>query len=49
MRFRLAASHEQGAALQQCKRRVVHSVQGLQPGNRGERLVGFAIEYEQMR
>lgn len=45
----LAARDQQGAALQQYKRGVIHSVQGFQPRNRGERLVSFAIEYEQMR
>lgn len=49
MSLRLAPGHQQGAALQQCKRRVVHFFQGLQPGNRGQRLFRLAIKYEQVR
>lgn len=49
MRLGFAPGNEQGAALQQCKHRVVHSFQGLQPGNRRKRLLGLAIQYEQVR
>ena len=49
VRLGFASGHEQGFALQQCKHRVVHSFQGFQPGNRGKRLFGLAIQYEQMR
>ncbi|WP_167514786.1 hypothetical protein [Mesorhizobium intechi] len=49
MRLGFAPSHEQGARLQQCKHRVVHSFQRFQPGNRRKRLFGLAIQYEQMR
>jgi len=49
VRLGLAPGHEQGAALQQCKRRVVHSFQGLQPCNGGQCLFRLAIKYEQVR
>src|ERR671911_611746 len=47
-RLRGAARRQQSPALQECKRRVIHAVQGLQSGDGGECLVRFAVEYQKV-